>query len=347
MKGARLAGPILFITFLVGGCGYKNPPVPPESVVPKPIVSLRYKVDSSGVELTWPYPVETIKGTPIQEIDSFEVYRAVVPAKEYCPTCPIPFGEPVKLPGGAVTEETVRKATYQESLLRSGHKYFYKVRSRTSWWASSSDSNIVSFSWHTPAKPPQDLKIEDKGEKLVLTWQPVTELIDGSGVEMPMKYQVLRSKAGEAFVPLGKPVEATQFEDKKIQQGNKYFYKVQSLMVMEDDFAKGGVSDVADIVPKDMIAPSVVTGVTAVRSGSGIRVIWDSSLAADIAGYKIYRRQEQQKGATLLGEVSSTYTIYVDNNVPKDVEVFYSVTAFDHAEPPNESKRSKEATLRH
>jgi uncharacterized protein len=347
MKGARLAGPILFLTFLVGGCGYKNPPVPPESVVPKPIVNLMHKVDSKGVELSWNYPVETIKGTSISEIDSFEIYRAVVPVEDYCGTCPIPFGEPVTLPGGTVAEDTVRKGTYQESLLRSGHKYFYKVRSRTSWWASSADSNIVSFSWHTPAKPPQGLKIDDKGEKLVLSWQPVTEQIDGSAIDMDVKYQVFRSKGGETYVALGEPQSATTFIDKKVQQGYRYFYKVQSLMAVQDDFAKGGVSAEANIVPKDMVPPPVVTGVTAVRTSSGIKVIWDGSIAGDIAGYKVYRRQEAQKGAALLGEVTKSYTIFVDEKVPEDTELFYSVTAFDQADPPNESKRSKEATLRH
>ena len=56
--GARVAGSVflsvMFLSF--GGCGYKNDPVPPASVVPKAIEDLRYSIDESGVSLTWSYP---------------------------------------------------------------------------------------------------------------------------------------------------------------------------------------------------------------------------------------------------------------------------------------------------
>ena len=45
---------LLGASFLfAGGCGYKDLPVAPASVVPEPIGDLLYKVSEKGLELTW------------------------------------------------------------------------------------------------------------------------------------------------------------------------------------------------------------------------------------------------------------------------------------------------------
>ncbi len=347
--GARCVCTVLLGLSLLffGGCGYKKPPVPPESVVPEPINDLRYTVDSKGVELSWTFPHETIKGTNINDIDSFEVFRAVILLEDYCGDCPIPFGEPTVIPGGEPSVETKRKAVHQESLLRTGHKYFYKVRSRTSWWAASEDSNIISFVYYTPSKAPEGVTLTTEGQNLVLSWRPVLEFLDGSTVDLPVNYQVLRSEGGKDFKAVGRPVKDARYVDTKVEQGQKYFYKVQSLILLEGEIAKGGISEVVDDVPRDTTPPSVVTGVTAVRTAAGIKIIWDRSSDADVAGYRVYRRVKNQKKVKLLGEVERSYTIFVDDNVPADRRVYYSITAIDMAEPVNESKPSKEATVRH
>ena len=161
LKKTQLAGALLFTgtLFLVAGCGYKTAPVPPDSIVPKAINDLRYSVSEKGVTLNWTFPKETIRGTDLTDISTFDVYRAVVPLNDYCPTCPIPFNEPIQVAGGLVDPESNRQGTYETSLLRSGHKYFFKVHARTSWWAASPDSNIVSFIWHTPAKGPEGVSV--------------------------------------------------------------------------------------------------------------------------------------------------------------------------------------------
>ena len=58
----KIAGVSLLVgvLFLIGGCGYKNEPVPPENVVPRSIEDLRYTVNDKEVRLSWAYPVKTI-----------------------------------------------------------------------------------------------------------------------------------------------------------------------------------------------------------------------------------------------------------------------------------------------
>lgn len=348
LKKTRIAG-VLLLTgtlFLVGGCGYKTKPVPPDSIVPMAIDDLRYSMSDKGMTLNWTFPKETIKGTALIDITSFDVFRAVVPLKDYCSTCPIPFQEAVKIPGGLVDPEGKRQGSYDTEILRSGHKYFFKVLARTSWWAASADSNIVSFIWHVPAKAPEGLSIKAADASATMSWQPVTTLRDGKAVDYPLMYQILRSKDNKGFAAIGNTTAKTTYTDNSIINGTTYYYQVQSILMIEENPVSGGISETVTATPADLTPPAPPTGVTAVQTAKGIKVFWDKSHDADVKGYRVYRR-----GAAglpeLIGEVPDVHNIFEDTNVPTDTKVYYSVTAYDQMETPNESEKSREASIRH
>lgn len=344
-KGVFLLGAFLL---LMSGCGYKNAPIPPENVVPQPISDLLYKVDDKGVQLSWSYPVKTISGSVIDDISSFELYRAEIPIEDYCGTCPVPFDEPMEIAGGAPSDGKIRrKASFNSSLLRAGHKYFFKVRSRTSWWADSADSNIITFVWFQPAAAPEGVTAAAGDRQVALEWQPVTSLVDGSPVEYAMKYQVLRSIGDKGFERLGEPVATVSYLDRQVSNGQEYFYIIRSMMVLKDDLVSGRVSKAVAATPLDLNPPPVPTGVTVVRTGVGIKIFWDRSAAADIAAYRIYRRAADKDSFEFLGEIKSEYTLFVDSKAGDSVRYYYAVTAVDLATPPNESKKSREATVRY
>ena len=346
----RMTGIVLLgASFLfAGGCGYKDYPQPPETVVPEPIGDLLYKVDDKGLQLTWSYPVKTIKGSVLDDISSFELYRAEIPLEDYCGNCPIPFDEPIEIDGGSPFDgEIRRKATYNSSLLRSGHKYFFKVRARTSWWASSTDSNIINFTWFQPAAAPQGVTATSGDQQVTLKWQPVTSLSDGNAINMDIKYQLLRSVGGKDFTKIGDPVDATEFVDRQVRNGQKYFYTVQSMMVHQDELVNGGVSEEVAITPIDLTPPLAPSGVMAVRTGVGIKIFWDKSGAADIGGYRVYRRPADKDSYELLGKVEPEYTLFVDSKAGDRVRYYYAITAIDQGTPPNESNKSREATVRY
>lgn len=346
--GAHHAGALLLVGALFfGSCGYKTLPVPPETIVPKAIDDLRYSVDEKGVTLTWSYPVETIKGTDLTDISSFELYRAVVSLDSYCPTCPIPFGEPMVVPGGMINTDGRRKGIYESALLRSGEKYFFKVRSRTSWWAASADSNIVTFVWHMPAKAAESLQAASGDRSVNLQWQAVSQLMDGQPLDLPVQYQVLRSLDGTSFEELATVGSETSFTDASLQNGQKYFYKIQSVLQVDGHAIGGGMSEVVTAVPVDLTAPEVPTGVTVISTGNGFKVFWEKGTAADLQGYHVYRRAADQKKKERIGDVQAIYTIFEDTAVSSDGQYYYSVTAYDSMKPANESKASVEATVRH
>lgn len=346
----RVAGTLLLgASFLfAGGCGYKDLPVAPASVVPEPIDDLLYQVSDKGVELTWSYPVKTIQGSQVADISAFDLYRAAVPLVDYCGGCPIPFGKAIEVDGGVVFDGKLRrKVRYNASGLKSGYKYFYKVTSRTSWLAASDDSNIITFVWYQPAKAPASLVATAGDREVTLKWNAVTELSDGSALANPMKYQIMRSAGGKDFVKVGEPVTTTSYTDKQVRNGLKYFYTVQSLMVLDNELVDGAVTKAIAVSPKDMTPPVAPSGVTAVGTAVGTKVFWDKSSSSDVAGYKVYRRAADKDTYELLGKIAPEFKLYVDKNATSDVRYYYAVTAIDGSKPANESKKSREATVRY
>lgn len=350
MRGfAKIAGMILLGVSLLstGGCGYKNAPVPPASVVPQPIDDLRYSITDQGAQLSWSFPVKTIRGSQLEEVSSFELYRAEVPLEEYCGTCPIPFTEPIEIDGGESYDgEARRKATYDTSLLKAGHKYFFKVRSRTSWWADSDDSNIVTFVWFEPADAPADLAATPADGQVTLSWQPAS-LEPGSDPAMGLSYQVLRSVNGKDYIKVGEPQKDTRYVDRQVTNGQKYFYAIQTMTTFKGALAEGGVSKEVTVTPVDLTPPPAPTGVTAVKTDEGVKIFWDKSESGDIGEYRVYRRAADKESYELLGKVEPQYTLFLDSKAAADgVRYYYSVTAVDQAASSNESRKSKEATVR-
>lgn len=340
--GMALLGAALLFS---GGCGFKNKPVPPASVVPAPIEDLRHIVSDKGVQLTWSYPVRTIRGSVLEDVSDFELFLAEIPLAEYCGGCPVPFAAPIGVGGGATMDGTTRRqASFDMGSLKPGHKYFVKVRSRNSWFADSDDSNIVSFVWFEPAPATAQVKVTPGDRQLSLAWQPVA--LKPPTTDMTVKYQVLRSMDGKDYARQGDPVATTSFVDRNLVNGRKYFYTVQTITDYKNELALGGVSKAVEAMPQDMTAPLPPSGVSAVRTDAGIKVFWDRSEAADLAGYRVYRRAADKDAYEKIGTVEPNYTLFVDSGAGDSVRYYYAVSAYDTATPANESGKSREATIR-
>jgi hypothetical protein len=146
-----LAAALLLLTSGLTGCGYKTLPVAPSAMTPRPVTDLSYELTSNGAVLHWTWPNRTTGDSKLAELDSFQLYRAEMPADAYCETCPIPFGSPVTLPGGELPGKGRRQGSWEDSPLRPGNMYLYMLRSRSGWLAESDDSNVVSFVWEKPS----------------------------------------------------------------------------------------------------------------------------------------------------------------------------------------------------
>lgn len=344
-RGFTAVSAILLITLLTG-CGKKTPLVPPQKLVPVSISDLHYTLDEYGVTLKWSYPTKMENGDVLQAIESFEIYRAAIPEEEFCRGCPVQFEEPVEIGGGRLPASgDGRAAAYTEGNLQNGYRYLYKVRSRAGWWYSSGDSNVVSFVRGVPPKAPQGLQVEAGDRSLVLSWDPVKENIKEKPLAHSVLYQVYRRSGKEDFAARGKPVQEPGFIDAGLINAEPYSYKVLALIAYDDTLQAGAASQEVSGVPRDLSPPPQPQHLVVVAISAGVKLAWQAVAGDDLAGYRIYRRDEDTVQALLIAEVGPAQNQYIDQTSVDGRKLFYTVTSFDTAQPVNESLPSEEEVI--
>jgi hypothetical protein len=336
---------ILFFsaTLMIAACGKKTQPVPPASALPKAITDLRFKLDEKGVTLQWTIPQRTLKGERITyHVKGFEIWRAVVPEDEFCQDCPVTYEEPIEI---SVEEYRKRgRITYSAAVLRPGHVYIFKVRTKVGWQMAGQDSNVISFFWQTPLEAPAALTARSGNGEVLLGWEDPKTLLDGIPYTGALTYQVYRSSDGINFNLLQDNIAGNTFADRTVISNTIYHYKVRALRPQGKTIAGGLFSTVVSVSTEDRQAPAVPQGVTVTRSENGVRVLWEAVVENDLSGYRIYRRTGAKGKAELVGEVNRRKISFVDTK-PAPGKVFYWVTSFDSAQPANESSPSLETVL--
>src|SRR5438067_1543805 len=146
-----------------------------------------------------------------------------------------------------------------------------------------------------------------------------------------------------------------EFRDESFEWEKTYEY---SLAVIATETLSGGKqaefeSDPTPIVavtPHDIFPPAKPTGVQAVYSGvlqgggNFIDLTWNANAERDLAGYNVYRR-EQQQPVSAAAKINSTLLItpsFRDGNIQRGTKYVYSISAVDIRN--NESERSTEAS---
>lgn len=337
---------VLLLITLVTGCGKKMPLVPPQKLVPVSINDLQYSLDENGVTLKWSYPVKMENGDPLQAVASFEVYRAAIQEKDFCRECPVQYEEPIEIDGGQLPKPgETRTALYTDGHLQSGYRYHYKVRSRAGWWYPSGDSNIISFVWQVPPQVPRNLQLESGDKTITLRWDPVKTNTAGNPLGQPPVYQVYRKGNGADFVAVGEPLQEREFVDDGVLNKRLYSYRVRALVSSGDSLQAGEASRTVSGTPRDLKPPEQPQHLVAVVIPGGVKLVWQGVSSGDLAGYRIYRRQEGSVQAELLAEVGPDQNQFIDQSSTSGGKWFYSVTAFDGAMEANESIPAREAVI--
>jgi len=334
---------LILCSIFISGCGRKTLPIPPQDAVPAPIKDLASHQEGNKIILNWSIPRRTTAGSRLPQIESFLIFRAVVPEKDYCPGCPVSFTSTIELPlGQAVRGSKGKMAHYSETLLRPEHRYIYKVRTKAGWRLISADSNQTSFLWLSPPEAPTGLRAVAGDQQITLTWQAVQKLVNGSTLSDGLRYRIYRGSTADNLQIVGDAVEKPSYTDVGLFNGRPYFYKVVGELKRGGDLIKGLSSAVVSARPRDLTPPPPPRNLTVVKVAGGIKLLWERTMASDLAGYKIYRRLPAGKLA-LIGQVDVSQGSFIDKDPPAGQSSwYYAVTAFDRAQPANESPYSQE-----
>ena len=141
----------ILLIVIGGGCGVKTPPIPPDVLVAKPINDLQGTVKEGAIDLTWSVPEENQNGSKPVDLVSFRVLRRE--ETKGCLECPGEFLKRAEFDlrsnQGFLREDNT--ITWQDTDLKEGVIYIYKVISVNHWGYPSLPSNEVVIRWGTPA----------------------------------------------------------------------------------------------------------------------------------------------------------------------------------------------------
>jgi fibronectin type 3 domain-containing protein len=356
------------ISVFLAACGAPGDPTPPSPVVPVAIADLTARQDGDGVQLSFTLPSSSVAGNKLTAPPAVEILRGAVK----------PNGLPdlqsfrvvYTIPGALVdsyrSDGRVRftdPIAPEETRAHPGGTITYTVRTRASQKRASADSNAVSVRVFPVPERIASVDARVTESAIELSWPAPARTSAGDLLPAVTGYRIYRSEinpsaasASSQVSPQGKnespssPLatsETNSYRDASFTFDRTYVYVVRSVIQVENNSLESSGSPPVTVTPRDTFPPAAPQGlVAALLPGStpGTLVVdlsWSISLETDLAGYRVYRsEQESTRGQLLNSDLLPTPAVR-DTSVQPGHRYWYSVTAVDHA--GNESTPSAPA----
>ena len=368
---------LLFVVAIVmSGCASIGAPVPPSLELPKPPTDLRAIRKGNKVYLSWSVPTKTTEHQNVRRPGPTRVCRSL---SSMMSQCDVPVGnvEPSKLgtqPGHAGANEKLR-AEFVDTLPADSQQQnatgmaTYAVEPLNLDARSAGLSNQVQVPLAPTLPPPGNIKAQVLYDGVVLTWDCQQPQAASSNIRYT--YRVYRRSADSSADTKLADVECpdSRYEDHTIEWQKSYEYRVTIVTsaklengvgpcprnASDDNVLLSNCIHIAEIegddspptkvFTNDIFPPAVPTGLQAVFSGPGqpvfIDLVWAPDTDADLAGYNIFRREDNGPAQKINSELVKS-PAYRDTNLSPGTTYFYVVSAIDLR--GNESARSEEAS---
>lgn len=369
----RAAAPLAFVCCVVGcalaaGCAAPGEPIARHPVVPVPVTDLTAQQSGNSLTLRFTLPARSADREPLAERPSVEIYRAKLsPGAVADKKAPwrLAYTIPSEQVDHYLTGERVEfhdVLSAEDLAAAAGSSFAYKVRTRAVRARASADSNIVVARAYPPPEPPQGVKAEVMEHAIEISWIAPA---GGSQAQPPHVYRVYREEVeppaeGQAdtgklqvkvpFESLGQTAE-TRFEDREFEFGRTYVYSVRSVAQYSGETVESDqpASSMATVTARDVFPPAAPTGLelAVIPATPGapayVELSWAISAEADLAGYFVYRSEEENSpGERVSTEILPT-PAFRDISVRSGGRYYYRVSALDRA--GNESPRSSAAEV--
>ena len=359
----------LFSVFLVA-CGAPGEPTPPAPVVPVAITDLTAHQDGDGVQLSFTMPVSSITGVKLVATPAVEILRGALKAdgSPELSSFRVVYAIPGALVENSRYDGHIRftdPIAPEEIKAHPGSTLAYAVRTRASQKRVSADSNVVSVRVFPVPERVVFVEARVTEAAIELSWQPATRTSAGETLSAITGYRVYRSESAPnaasssaTVPPQGKKEppssllatsETNSYRDTTFAFDHTYFYSVRSVIQADGSELESGASPPVTITPRDTFPPAAPQGlVAALLPGAtpGALIVdlsWSISLETDLAGYRVYRsEQEGTRGQVLNPDLLPTPAVR-DTSVQPGHRYWYAVTAVDHA--GNESAPSAPAVV--
>lgn len=355
---------ISFLFFLNVTCGKKGPIYPPLVLKPQKIESFSVIQRGKGIILEWENPTTYTDGAPLDGVAEVEIWLAGEKEESKSKGPPI-VEEQIS------SEEFLKKAELIETITQEkfpehlkaesdrpqglqynfrlrhkdflSRKYTFGLRIKDRKKRKSDFSGFLSVKPQALPLPPGDVHSDIREDRILILWDAPLENIDGSSPANVKGYNIYRGE-GDAYPHrLNQSlIKEEEYHDKDLVFGKTYRYFVRASATESPPYFQSMDSRVIEVEAKDISPPGPPTGLVSIRGKDFISLSWDESQEEDLAGYKVWRREEGQEEYLLLTPEIIRENTFTDTDVKKNKKYIYSVTALDHN--GNESKRSKSIT---
>ena len=349
----------LFSIFLLtAGCGAPGEPQPPTPPVPQGINDLTAKQAGDGVLLTFTMPGKTTLGDRLQQVPTFEVQRGTL-RPDGLPD-PKSFRVVDTVPGALVARYSQRGQVQfidpvapTDPQFRSGQLFVYRVHTLFSAKHPSPESKEVTLQLYPVAQRLSTLDSNVTEQGIELKWAAPTQTSTGEPLSSIQEYHVYRGELDPATATLaaGDPLQAkwkspllqlgatstTDYRDSGFDYGKTYAYLVRSAIASPAGALESSDSPLAIVTPRDTFPPAAPQNVVAaVQPGAApgseaVELSWSINVESDLAGYRVYRSQEEGERGVLLTPDLLPSPAYRDNSVQSGQRYWYTVTAVDRS----------------
>jgi hypothetical protein len=354
-----------FAFLFAAGCGAPGVPTPPTPPVPVAITDLAGRQAGDGVQLVFTLPTKTITGDRLPSPPAIEIVQGT-PKADGSPDAKslrVVYAIPGSLVENYVAEGHVKfvvPVAPAETRAHSGGTLVYIVRTRASKKRASEDSNAVSVRVYPVAEPIANLEARVTEAAIELNWMAPTRTSGGDPLSAFSGYRIYRGEldsasAEAAATDLSKakwkspltllaPSDEVAYRDTLFDFGKTYAYIVRSVVLVDGNALESSDSGPAIVSPRDTFAPAAPQNlVAAVLAGTTpgsllVDLSWSINLETDLAGYRVYRSEQQDTRGVVITPELLLAPAYRDTSVEPGHRYWYSVTAVDRA--GNESEAS-------
>lgn len=356
---------LVFTCCLVTACGVPGDPVPPSPPIPTAVSDLAAQQLGDAVLLTFTLPNKSTGDERLTQTPTLEVSRGSL--RPDGKPDPKSFHLVDTVPGSLLSSYVQQgKVEFLEPIppvktpIGTPEPSIFRVRTRVSERKASADSNDVTLQLYPVPAQIQAVEERETENDIHLTWSPPTRTSAGEPLPAIQAYHIYRGELDPASVvaaekdlhaavwklPLLKIASPTtpEYQDTGFDYGKTYVYVVRTAIKVDSIELESSDSHPVILTPKDIFPPAapqdlVATFLSGATPGSTVvDLSWAINLETDLAGYRVYRSEEENARGQLLTPDLLPSPAYRDSSPISGRRYWYTVTAVDKA--GNESKPS-------
>lgn len=359
--------PIFIISslfLLSSSCGKKGAIYPPIIRIPQRVKKFRAIQRADKIILEWTNPTTYIDGNPMREIDEIEIWLAEE-KRESAEKEESDEEEKLSVEEFEKKAEllaSIKREKFSEYLIEqrkmyqnlryifplSGKefltkKFIFGLRVKDRKRNKSRFSGLESVEPKILPLPPKGLRFTVYKDRIQILWDPPEKNMDQSSppnVEGYIIFRADRETQPRRINP--ELIKENKYEDEGFVFDKAYKYFVRASATDSRPFLQSENSETLEVLAKDKFAPEAPSGLVSMTGKNYIALSWDDNQEEDLAGYRVWRKEEGEEEYLLLTTEPVRENTYTDTKVEKNKRYYYSITALD--KHGNESKKSEAAS---